>query len=106
MDVLISVKVRALADGGIQALQWTPRKLRGKIMLPLVMYEYSRRTSSATFLVWENKAYRGYPLLSPNDGDILRSAATAPGSTRSRTRRESEAGPAASGQVWAFLSLP
>ena len=70
VDVLVSAKVQALTESGVPALQWVPRKLREQLMLPLVMYEF-KKNIERDFMVWENKAYRQYPLLNRAEGDIL-----------------------------------
>lgn len=71
VDILVSAKVRALDDGGIKALGLVPKKLREKIMLPLVMYEF-KKNIERDFMVWENKSYNEYPLLTRSDGDIIK----------------------------------
>ena len=70
VDVLVSAKVQALDDDGVGALRLVPKRLREKIMLPLVLYEF-KKNIERDFMVWENKAYREYPLLNAADGDIL-----------------------------------
>ena len=70
VDVLVSAKVQALDDGGINALNLLPRRLREKIILPLVMYEFKKNIEK-DFMIWENKAYNERPLLNKADGDIL-----------------------------------
>lgn len=70
VDILVSAKVQALPDSGVRALRVVPRALREKLMLPIVMYEF-KKNIERDFTVWENKAYREYPLLTAADGDIL-----------------------------------
>lgn len=71
VEILVSAKVQALDEAGtIKALGLVPKDLREKIMLPLVMYEF-RKNIERDFSVWENKAYREYPLLNETDGNIL-----------------------------------
>ena len=43
---------------------------RQEITLPLVMYEF-RKNIERDFMVWENKAYNEYPLLTEADGEIF-----------------------------------
>ena len=71
VDILVSAKVQVLDDGGIKALKLLPRRLREKILLPLVMYEF-RKNIERDFMVWENKAYKERPMLNKSDGDILK----------------------------------
>ena len=44
---------------------------RQEITLPLVMYEF-RKNIERDFMVWENKAYNEYPLLTEADGEIFK----------------------------------
>ena len=71
VDILVSAKVQALDGGGIPGLKAVPKRLREKLMLPLVMYEFKKNIEN-DFMVWENKAYRPYPLLNEADGEILK----------------------------------
>ena len=71
VDILVSAKVQAIDAGGIAGLNRVPRRLRERIMLPLVMYEFKKNIEN-DFMIWENKTYREYPLLNEADGDILR----------------------------------
>ena len=71
MDILVSAKIQVLDGGGMQALNLLPRRLREKILLPLVMYEF-RKNIERDFMVWENKAYKERPMLNKSDGDILK----------------------------------
>ena len=71
VDILVSAKVQALDGGGIKGFNLVPKRLREKIMLPLVMYEFKKNIEN-DFMVWENKVYRPYPLLIESDGEILK----------------------------------
>ncbi len=71
VEILVSAKVQALDGGGIKAIRLVPKKWRQKINLPLVMYEF-KRNIERDFMVWENKAYIEYPLLTEADGEILK----------------------------------
>ena len=71
VDILVSAKVQALDGGGIKGFNLVPKRLREKIMLPLVMYEFKKNIEN-DFMVWENKVYRPYPLLNESDGEILK----------------------------------
>ena len=71
VDILVSAKVQALDDGGIKGLNRLPKRLREKVMLPLVMYEFKKNIEN-DFMIWENKVYREYPLLNEADGEILK----------------------------------
>ena len=68
MEILVSAKVQALDGTG--TLRFVPKRLRERIMLPLVMYEF-KKNIERDFTIWENKAYREYPLLNAADGNIL-----------------------------------
>ena len=71
MDILVSAKIQVLDGGGIKALNLLPRRLREKILLPLVMYEF-RKNIERDFMIWENKAYHERPQLNKADGDIFK----------------------------------
>ena len=53
-----------------QGTQSGPKRIAREIMLPLVMYEFKKNIEN-DFMIWENKAYRPYPLLNEADGEIL-----------------------------------
>ena len=72
VEILVSAKVQALDGSGIKAIRLVPKSWRQKITLPsLVMYEF-RKNIERDFMVWENKAYNEYPLLTEADGEIFR----------------------------------
>ena len=71
VEILVSAKVQALDGGGIKAIRLVPKKWRQKITLPLVMYEF-KKNIERDFMVWENKAYNEYPLLTEADGEIFK----------------------------------